>query len=146
MSLLWAQKLQSFYHKIVDSFLYSDLDPPPSLSFKINVDVVVGPCFSSIAAMARDRRGELVYLRYYESEHRPPSPTEAEAIKWALSLAPTMGNECIIAESGYQSCVQLLNDLVELPLGGSSSCALIWGICCLFLISFLWSGRLGCVM
>jgi len=57
MSLLWAQKLQSFYHKIANSFLYSDLDPSPSLSFKINVDVIVRPYFSSIAAVARDRRG-----------------------------------------------------------------------------------------
>ena len=54
-----------------------------------------------------------------------PLQAEAEAIKWALSLAPVMGNECIIVESNCQYCVQLLNDLAEPPLGGSSPCALI---------------------
>ena len=44
-----------------------------------------------------------------------PLQAEAEAIKWALSLAPVMGNECIIVESNCQYCVQLLNDLAEPP-------------------------------
>ena len=51
-----------FEHKIsnastprqqVPSF-FSDLDPSPSLSFKINVDAVVGSHFSFTAVVARD--------------------------------------------------------------------------------------------
>ena len=88
---------------------------PLGMSFKINVDAAVGPRFSSIAAMARDRRGELVFAGSMKVNTTLPLLAEAEAIKWALSLVPAMGNDCIIVESDCQYCVNLLNDLAEPP-------------------------------
>ena len=92
------------------------------------------------------REGELVFAGIMKVNTIFPLQVKAEAIKWALSLAPGMGNKCIIVELDCQYCVHLLNDLAVPPIEGSSHRGLILGICCLFLISFLWSGRLGCVM
>ena len=83
------------------------------MSFKINVDAAVGPRFSSIAAVARDRRGELVFAGSRKVNTTLPLLVEAEAIKWALSFVPAMGNDCIIVESDCQYCVHILNDLAE---------------------------------
>ena len=85
------------------------------MSFKINVDAAMGPRFSSIAVVARDRRGELVFAGSMKVNTTLPLLVEAEAIKWALSLAPAMGYDCIIVESDCQYCVHLLNDLAEHP-------------------------------
>ena len=85
------------------------------MSFKINVDVIVGLRFSSIATVAKDRRGELVFTGSRKVNTTLPLLAEAEAIKWALSFVPAMGNDCIIVESNCQYCVNLLNDLVEPP-------------------------------
>ena len=73
--------------------------PPLGLSFKINVDVAVGLCFSFIAVVARDQKGELVFTSTMKMNTTIPLQAEAKAIKWALSLAPAMGKECIIVES-----------------------------------------------
>ncbi|XP_065628492.1 uncharacterized protein LOC136067104 [Quercus suber] len=89
--------------------------PPPGVSFKINVDAAVGSRFSSIAAVARDWRGELVFAGSMKVNTTLPLLAEAKAIKWALSFAPAMGNECIIVESDCQYCVHLLNDMAETP-------------------------------
>ena len=89
--------------------------PPPGMSFKINVDAAVGLRFSSIAAVDRDRRGELVFASSRKVNTTLPLLAEAEAIKWALSFVPAMGNDCIIVGSNCQYCVNLLNDLVEPP-------------------------------
>ena len=94
------------------------------MSFKINVDAAVGLRFSSIAAVDRDRRGELVFAGSRKVNTTLPLLVEAEAIKWALSFVLAMGNDCIIVESNCQYRVNLLNDLAEPPLGGSSPCAL----------------------
>ena len=88
----------------------------PQVSFKININAVVGPHFSFIAAVERDRRGELVFAGTMKVNTTLPLLAEAEAIKWALSLAPPMGNDCIIVESDCQYRVYLFNDLVEPPL------------------------------
>ena len=90
--------------------------PSPSLSFKINVD--------AIAAVAIDWREELVFAGAMKVNTTFPLQAKAEAIKWALSLTPVMGNKCIIVESNCQYCVLLLNDLVVPPIEGSSPCGL----------------------
>ena len=69
------------------------------MSFKINVDAAVGLRFSSIAAVARDWRRELVFADSMKVNTTLPLLAEAEAIKWALSLVPAMGNDYIIVES-----------------------------------------------
>ena len=89
--------------------------PPSCLSFKIKVDATVGPYFSSMAAVVRDWRGELVFVNIMKVNTTLPLQAEVEAIKWGLSLAPAIGNECIIVESNCQYCVQLLNDLASPP-------------------------------
>ena len=87
--------------------------PPPGMSFKINVDTAVGPRFSSIVVVARDRRVELVFAGSMKVNTTLPLLAKAEAIKWALSFVPAMGNDCIIVESDCHYCVSLLNDLAE---------------------------------
>ena len=57
--------------------------PPLGLSFKINVDAAVGPCFSFIYVVARDRRGELVFTGTMKVNTTLLLQAEAEAIKWA---------------------------------------------------------------
>ena len=69
------------------------------MSFKINVDAAVGPRFSSIAIVARDRKGELVFVGTMKVNTTLPFLVVAEVIKWAFFLAPAMGNDYIIVES-----------------------------------------------
>ena len=74
------------------------------------------------------REGELVFAGIMKVNTIFPLQVKAEAIKWALSLAPVMGNKCIIVELDCQYCVHLLNDLAVPHIEGSSHRGLILGI------------------
>ena len=63
------------------------------------MDVVVGPHCSSISSIARDWRGELVFACSKRVNTILPLQAEAEAIKWALTLAANLEFEAIIIES-----------------------------------------------
>ena len=68
--------------------------PLLSLSFKINVDTAVGARFSAIVAVARDWKEELVFIGNMKVNTTLILQANAGVIKWVLSLAPVMGNEC----------------------------------------------------
>ncbi|KAK9992917.1 hypothetical protein SO802_022620 [Lithocarpus litseifolius] len=76
--------------------------PPSISSIKINVDAAVGPHCSSIAVVARDWRGELVFACSKRVNTTFPLQAEAEAIKWALILSANLEFEEIIIESDSQ--------------------------------------------
>ena len=84
--------------------------PPSPHSAKINVDVTVGLCFSVIAVVARDWRGELVLAYSKKVNTTLPLQAEAEALKWVLSLAPYLVFEAMCVESDSQICANLLSD------------------------------------
>ena len=79
--------------------------PPSRLDIKINVDAVVGPCISAIAVVVRDWRGELVFASSMKVNTTLPLQAEAEAVRWAISLAPALGGEFDLVESDSQVVV-----------------------------------------
>ena len=89
---------------------------PPISSIKINVDAAIGPHCSSIASVARDWRWELVFACSKRMNTILPLQAEAEAIKWALTLATNLEFEAIIIELDSQVCSNLLSDLEAAPL------------------------------
>ena len=62
---------------------------PPRDSIKINVDATFNDGCSSIAVVARDWRGELVFACTKRVYTNLPLQVEAEAIKWALKWKVT---------------------------------------------------------
>ena len=88
--------------------------PPSRLDIKINVDAAVGPRFSSIVVVVRDKRGELVFVSSIKVNTTLPLQAKAEVIRWAFSLAPVLVGETVV-ESNSQSIFQLLSNLVVPP-------------------------------
>ena len=89
--------------------------PPSRLDIKINVDVAVGPCFSAIAIVMRDWRKELVFVGSMKVNTIVPLQAEAEAVRWAISLALALGGKSILVESDSQVVVQLLSNMAVPP-------------------------------
>ena len=75
----------------------------------------MGPHCSSITFVARDWRGELVFACSKRVNTIFPLQVEAEAIKWALTLAANFEFEAIIIESNSQVCSNLLSNLEVAP-------------------------------
>ena len=73
------------------------------------------PHYSSIAFVARDWRGELVFACSKRVNTIFPLQAEAEAIKWSLTLTVDLEFEAIIIESDSQVCSNLLSDLEAAP-------------------------------
>jgi hypothetical protein len=82
---------------------------------KINCDVAVGSCFSSIAAVARDWRGKLVFALSKKVNTVIPLQAEAEAILWAGQLAVSHGFSNVIIEPDCKTCVDVVNALGSCP-------------------------------
>lgn len=81
----------------------------PKIGFtKINCDVAVGAQFSSIAAVARDWRGEMVFSNAKKVNTIIPLQAEAEAILWSCQLAQAHGIERLIIESDSKSSIEAL--------------------------------------
>ncbi|KAL0005024.1 hypothetical protein SO802_012585 [Lithocarpus litseifolius] len=78
---------------------------PPRDSIKLNVDAAFKDGYSSIAVVARDWRGEVVFACAKRVYSNLPLQAEAEAIKWALSLAKSLEAAAIIMESDSKDCV-----------------------------------------
>ena len=59
--------------------------PPRRFLIKINVDIAIGPKYSTVAVVARDWRGKLVFARSQKVNTTFPlqAEAEAEAVKWA---------------------------------------------------------------
>jgi len=67
--------------------------------------------FSVISSVTRDWREELVFACSKKVNTTLPFQAEAEAIKWALSLASNLNFEAVIVESDFQICANLRSDL-----------------------------------
>ena len=80
------------------------------------MDAAIGLHCSSIASVARDWRWELVFACSKRMNTILPLQAEAEAIKWALTLAANLEFEAIIIELDSQVCSNLLSDLEAAPL------------------------------
>ena len=81
---------------------------PPRDSIKINVNATFKDGNSSIAVVARDWRGEVVFACAKRVYFNLPLQTEAKAIKWALSLAKSIEVVAMIVESDSKGCVDAL--------------------------------------
>ena len=123
---------------------------PPSISLiKINVDAAMGPHCSSIASVARDWRGELVFGCSKRVNTIFPLQVEAEVIKWTLTLATNLEFKAIIVESESQVCSNLLSDLEAAPpppFGEPSPFVMTLDFSWHLLIRFLFVGCLGCAI
>ena len=82
--------------------------PPRRFSVKINVDAAIGPKFSTVAAVARDWRGKLVFACSQKVNTTFPLQAEAEAVKWALLLAAKLEVEGIYIETDSKICCDAL--------------------------------------
>ena len=80
----------------------------PRDSIKINVDATFKDSNSSIAVVARDWRGEVVFACAKRVYSNIPLQAKAEAIKWALSLAKSLDTTAMIVESDSKVCVDAL--------------------------------------
>ena len=89
--------------------------PPSRRDIKINVDAAVGPRFSAIAVVMRDWRGELVFAGSMKVNTTLPLQVEAEAVIWAISLAPALDGDYVHVESDSQVVVSLLSNLTLPP-------------------------------
>jgi hypothetical protein len=74
--------------------------------FKINCDAAVGHHYSSIAAVARDWRGNMIFAFTRKVNTIIPPQAEVEAIIWAGHLAISHGFSVVIIETDCRQCVQ----------------------------------------
>ena len=77
-------------------------------SIKINVDAAFKDGGSSIVVVARDWRGEVIFACAKRVYTNLPLQVEAEAIKWALSVAKRLEATAMIVESDSKDCVDAL--------------------------------------
>uniref|UniRef100_A0A2N9G7V8 Reverse transcriptase domain-containing protein n=1 Tax=Fagus sylvatica TaxID=28930 RepID=A0A2N9G7V8_FAGSY len=82
---------------------------PKVVVIKINCDAAVGRHFSSIATVARDWRGNMVFALSRKVNTIIPLQAEAEAILWAGQLAVLYGFPTVVIESDCKECVQTGN-------------------------------------
>jgi hypothetical protein len=76
---------------------------------KINCDAAVGRRFSSIVAVARDWRGNMVFAFFRKVNTIIPLQAEAEAILWAGQLVVLHGFPAVVIESDCKEYVHAKN-------------------------------------
>ena len=81
---------------------------PDRGTIKINVDVACNNESSSIAVVARNWSGDVVFACSKRVNTTLPLQAEAEAIIWALSLAANLGFVSISIESDSKTCIDAL--------------------------------------
>ncbi|XP_030963966.1 uncharacterized protein LOC115985138 [Quercus lobata] len=81
---------------------------PDRDTIKVNVDVAYNTEKSSIAAIARDWRGGVVFACSKRVNTTLPLQAEAEAIIWALNLAANLDTDSIFIESDSKTCIDAL--------------------------------------
>ncbi|KAK9987874.1 hypothetical protein SO802_028113 [Lithocarpus litseifolius] len=89
--------------------------PPRHLSVKINVNAVIGPNYSSLALVARDWKGDLVFAYSQKAKTTFPLQAEAEAVRWAISLAAKLEAENVIIETDSKICHDAIHELILPP-------------------------------
>ena len=88
--------------------IQSTWSKPDRGTIKINVDAACNSESSSIAAVARNWRGEVVFACSKRVNTTLPLQAEAEAIIWALSLAANLEVVSISIKSDSKSCIDAL--------------------------------------
>ena len=90
---------------------------PPRRSFaNINVDVAIGPNYSSLALVARDHwKGDLVFACSQKAKTTFPLQAETKAIRWALSLAAKLETKNFIIETDSKICHDVIHELILPP-------------------------------
>ena len=89
--------------------------PPRRLSVKINVDAAIGPFHSSLALVARDWRGDLVFACSQKAKTTFPLQPEVEAVRWAISLATKLEADNVIIETDSKICHDAIHELILPP-------------------------------
>ena len=89
--------------------------PPRRLSVKINVDVAIGAFHSSLALVARDWKGDLVFACSKKVKTIFPLHAEAEAVRWAISLAAKLEADNVIIKTNSKIYHDAIHELI-LPL------------------------------
>ena len=86
---------------------------PPRCSFvKINVDATIGPNYSSLALVARDWRGDLVFGCFQKAKTTFPLQAEAKAVRWALSLVAKLETKNFRIEIDSKICHDAIHELI----------------------------------
>ena len=93
---------------LTSNMIQSAWSKPDRDTIKINVDVACNIESSSIAAVDRDWRGEMVFAYSKRVNTTLPLQAEAEAIIWALNLAANLDVDSISIESDSKSCIDAL--------------------------------------
>ena len=87
--------------------------PSPGPVFKLNMDAAVCPNFSSIAVVARDATGFLLFAWIKHIDVVDPEVAEATAILWAVQLAKLEGFLNVIIESDSKVPIDAINSNPE---------------------------------
>uniref|UniRef100_A0A2N9HH70 Reverse transcriptase zinc-binding domain-containing protein n=1 Tax=Fagus sylvatica TaxID=28930 RepID=A0A2N9HH70_FAGSY len=103
LDLLWKARNNKVHGEDHGIFKW---EHPHDGVFKINCDAAVGHQFSSITAVARDWRGNMVFAFTRKVNTIIPLQVEVEAIIWAGHLAISHGFSTVIIETDCRPCVQ----------------------------------------
>ena len=93
---------------LTSNMIQSAWSKPDRDIIKINVDVACNIESSSIAIVARDWRGEIVFACSKGVNTTLPLQAEAGSIIWALNLAANLDVDSISIESDSKSCIDAL--------------------------------------
>uniref|UniRef100_A0A2N9ET81 Reverse transcriptase domain-containing protein n=2 Tax=Fagus sylvatica TaxID=28930 RepID=A0A2N9ET81_FAGSY len=99
---------------------------PSQGQIKINCDAAIGQNYSVLAVVARDWRGNLVFALSKKVNTNVPVQAEAEALRWAVSLALARDLSNVVFESDSQICINAVVQSISKPLWRIQS--LIWDI------------------
>ena len=113
--LLKISRYVAKFRKILESPLGSSSNrfqsawsKPDRDTIKINVDAACNIESSSIATVARDWRGEVVFACSKRVNTTLPLQAKAEAIIWALNLATNLDVDSISIERDSKTCINAL--------------------------------------
>nr|XP_023883236.1 uncharacterized protein LOC111995564 [Quercus suber] len=119
--------------------------PPPQDWIKVNVDVALNSFWLALAVVARDHRGEVLFLRGIRHHLCRLAQAEADALLWAVKLAIQEQWSAVIFEEDAKICIDALSNSELIPNWHSTTT--ISNICCLSshftAVKFSWVWRLG---
>lgn len=81
---------------------------PEAGAIKFNVNAAVGLVYAAVAMVVRNQRGTLLFVCSKKVYTSIPFHTEAEALKWAVSLAAALSCNEVVFEQESQGCIQAI--------------------------------------